>query len=157
MNTGHPDNVVRNNIFALSARQAAWRYTWIREPSTRVERNIFYLTRGELFHNDGGRADNKSKWDYNCYWRTDGKKLLFYGADFKGWQARGFGRHSIVADPQFVDPGRFNFALKPTSPALKLGFKSIDVSRVGLVGPAEWVKLPSRYEFAATVLGPRED
>ena len=62
------------------------------------------------------------------------------------------GRHSIVADPKFVDPARFNFALRPDSPALKLGIKSIDVSKVGLVGPAEWVNLPRRCTFAPTVL-----
>ncbi len=156
MNTGHPANIVRNNIFALSARQAAWRYTWIREPSTRFERNIIYLTQGKLFHNDGGRGDTKSKWDYNCFWRTDGKELLFYGEEFKDWQAKGMGRHSIVADPKFVDPARFNFALKDDSPALKLGFKPIDVSKVGLVGPAEWVNLPKRHKFPATVLPPPE-
>lgn len=152
MNTGHPANIVRNNIFALSARQAAWRYTWIREPATRVERNIFYLTQGELFHNDGGRNDTKSKWNYNCYWRTDGKEMLFYGDEFKNFQAKGMGRNSIVADPKFVDPARFNFRLKGDSPALKLGFKQIDTSKVGLVGPPKWVDLPKRCKFAPTVL-----
>jgi len=154
MNTGHPANVVRNNVFALSARHGAWRYAWVREPSTRFERNIIYLTQGDLFHNDGGRQDTKSTWDHNCFWRTDGKDLLFYGGDFADWQGKGMDRHSIVADPKFVDPARFNFALRADSPALKLGIKSIDVSKAGLVGPAEWVNLPRRCTFAPTVLPP---
>ncbi len=154
MNTGHPANVVRNNIFALSARTAAWRYTWIREPSTRFERNIIYLTQGDLFHNDGGRTDTKSVWDHNCFWRADGKKLLFYGETFEDWQAKGMDRHSIVADPKFIDAARFNFALRPDSPALGLGIKSIDVSTVGLVGPPEWVNLPKGRTFSPTVLPP---
>ena len=154
MNTGHPANVVRNNIFALSAWEAAWRYTWIRDPATVFQRNIIYLTQGKLFHADAGRADTKSKWDYNCYWRTDGGEVLFYGRTLEEWQAKGMGRHSIVADPKFVDPARLNFALRPDSPALKLGFKPIDVSTNGLVGPPEWTALPKRAKFPPTVLPP---
>ena len=40
--------------------------------------------------------------------------------------------------PEFVDPKKFNFKLKPDSPAFGLGFKQIDVSKVGpreKVGP----------------------
>ena len=33
--------------------------------------------------------------------------------------------HSVVADPQFVDAPSCDFRLKPTSPALKLGFEQI--------------------------------
>ena len=33
--------------------------------------------------------------------------------------------HSIIADPQFVDASSGNFTLRPTSPALKLGFQQI--------------------------------
>lgn len=154
MNTAHPANVIRNNIFALSAWHAAWRYTWEREPSSVVERNIFYLTQGALFHNDGGRHDTRSRWDYNLYWRTDGRPMEFYDDDFAGWQAKGLDRHGRVADPRFVAPARFDFSLAPDSPALKLGFKPIDTSRVGLVGPPEWVDLPRRAKFPPTVLPP---
>ena len=154
MNTGHPANVVRNNIFALSAWEAAWRYTWVRDPPTVFHRNIIYLTQGKLFHSDAGRGDTKSKWDYNCYWRTDGGEMLFYGQTLEEWRAKGMGRHSIVADPKFVDAAGLNFALKPDSPARKLGFKPIDVSTNGLVGPPEWTALPKRAKFPPTVLPP---
>lgn len=154
MNTAHPGNVIRNNVFALSAWQAAWRYTWEREPSSVTERNIFYLTQGELFHEDGGRQDAKSKWDYNLFWRADGRPLDFYGETFAEWQAKGMDRHGLVADPLFVDPARGDFSLKPDSPALKLGFKPFDAGRAGLVGPPEWVDLPKQAKFAPTVLPP---
>jgi len=154
MNTGSPGNVVRNNIFALSARHAAWRYTWQREPSTVVERNIFYLTQGELFHPDGGRTDYRSKWDHNLYWRADGRELEFYGEPFEDWQAKGVDRNSRVADPKFVDAAGLDFRLLPDSPALELGFEPIDVSQCGLVGPPEWVSLPKQAQFPPTVLPP---
>lgn len=38
----------------------------------------------------------------------------------------------FAADPLFVDPAKGNFDPKPGSPALKLGFKPIDMSRIGL-------------------------
>jgi hypothetical protein len=67
MNTGKPGITVRNNIFALSARHAVWRWhLQDGDPPSVVERNIFYLTQGELFHNDGGRTDDRTKWDTTC-------------------------------------------------------------------------------------------
>ncbi len=154
MATAAPGNIIRNNIFALSAWQAAWRYSWVKEPPSLVERNIFYLTQGELFHADGGSSDFRSRWDHNLYWRTDGLPMEFYGTPLEEWQAKGLERHCLVADPQFVDPARGDFRLKPGSPALKLGFRPIDTSRNGLVGRAEWVDLPKRAAFPATVLAP---
>jgi hypothetical protein len=154
MATAAPANIIRNNIFALSAWQAAWRYSWVKEPPSVVERNIFYLTQGELFHADGGSSDFRSRWDHNLYWRADGLSLEFYGESFEAWQAKGVDRHSLVADPQFADPAHGDFRLKPGSPALKLGFRPIDTSRNGLFGPAEWVNLPKQAKFSATVLAP---
>jgi len=154
MATAAPANTIRNNIFALSAWQAAWRWGWIKEPPCLFERNILYLTQGELFHADGGSSDFRSRWDHNLFWRTDGLALEFYGMSLEEWQAKGVDRHSVVADPQFVDPAHGDFRLKPGSPALKLGFRPIDTSRNGLLGRAEWVNLPKQATFPATVLAP---
>ncbi len=57
-------------------------------------------------------------------------------------QLRGkFDQHSVLADPRFVDPTNHDYHLKPDSPALKLGFKDIDTSRIGLNGA-----FPKRFE-----------
>jgi len=40
--------------------------------------------------------------------------------------------NSIIADPLFVAPEKYDFRLKPNSPALKFGFKPIDLSKVGV-------------------------
>ena len=154
MNTGRFGNVFRNNILAHSAWHAAWRYTQEGEPPSIVERNIFYLTQGELFHRDGGRTDFKSRWDRNLYWRADGKPMEFYGQSFEEWQAKGVGAHSMVADPLFADAGRYDFRLKPGSPALKLGFKPIDARSCGVTYPPELVKLVQQATFPPTKLPP---
>ena len=155
MNTGTFGNIIRNNIFAHCARQIVWRWKWEREPATAFERNICCVVQGELFNNDGGRTDVQSKWDYNLFWRADGKPLRFYDMTFEQWQEKGMGRHSIVADPQFVDPENCDFQLKPSSPAItKLGFKPIDTSQCGLYGDSEWVAMPRKVTFTPTVLPP---
>ncbi|MCK4417413.1 MAG: hypothetical protein KAV99_04540 [Candidatus Latescibacteria bacterium] len=49
-----------------------------------------------------------------------------------GREGDGYDTHSIVADPMFVDPGHDDYRLRPESPALKLGFQPIDVSKIGI-------------------------
>ena len=51
---------------------------------------------------------------------------------YEDWLNLGFDRHSIIADPRFVDPARDNYNIQPDSPALKLGFKPIDLSDIGI-------------------------
>ncbi|MBN2452202.1 MAG: hypothetical protein JXR77_17585, partial [Lentisphaeria bacterium] len=57
------------------------------------------------------------------------------------WQERGFDRHSVIADPLFVDPAHGDYRLRPESPAFALGFEPIPVDRIGpYAGPlrASW-------------------
>ncbi len=60
--------------------------------------------------------------------------------EWAAWQAMGFDQHSLVADPQFVDPDKDDYRLKPDSPAFKLGFRPIPVERIG----------PYRHELRAS-------
>jgi hypothetical protein len=53
---------------------------------------------------------------------------------FADWKKRGLDANSITADPLFVDLENDDFSLKPDSPAFKVGFKPIDLSKVGLRG-----------------------
>ncbi|NOY82144.1 MAG: hypothetical protein GXP31_14195 [Kiritimatiellaeota bacterium] len=82
---------------------------------------------------------------------------------WKQWRGQGFDANSILADPMFVDPQhpeRAKFAMRPGSPARRIGFKPIPVDKIGVFpGPnrATWpVKLarvdreappPVREEF----------
>ena len=56
------------------------------------------------------------------------------------WRALGFDKHSLIADPLFVDPSAGDYRVKPESPALKLGFQDFDMTRCGLLPdfPKDW-------------------
>ncbi len=51
--------------------------------------------------------------------------------EWQSWQAQGMDRHSVIADPLFVDPDNDDYRLRPDSPALKLGFKPIPIDKIG--------------------------
>jgi len=140
------ENVVRNNVLALSATYGQIRRSREEEHSSfTVERNIIYSNGVPML---GGNWKNGNyKLDSNCYWDASGQVPTFPGGlTLAQWQEKGYDVHSVIADPKFVDPQHFDFSLQPDSPAIALGFKPIDTSRIGLVGPAEWVDLPKQVK-----------
>ena len=58
-------------------------------------------------------------------------EIEFNGNSWDTWQKGGKDTHSMFADPMFADIGNFDFTLKPGSPAFQLGFKNIEISKVG--------------------------
>jgi parallel beta-helix repeat protein len=125
------ENIVRNNIFALAKEEQIARTRKEDHLSFTFERNIVYWSGdgpllGKNWEGDGFRMDN------NLYFRQGGQPFPFAGQTFDAWQKRGQDTHSRIADPRFVDPQKDNFALKPDSPALKLGFQPIELSSVGV-------------------------
>ena len=131
-------NVVVNNIFAYGTKYQLTVYgdqpTGDQQPKGEVfARNIILWKDGPLIK-EKDWPDFKTLWDYNLYWREGGEPVTFLSGrklTLEQWQAQGLGRHSVVADPLFVDPKAGDFSLKPASPALKLGFQPIDLSTVG--------------------------
>lgn len=51
--------------------------------------------------------------------------------EWEAWQMDDADRHSIIADPLFVDAASSSFHLKPDSPALRFGFKPIPLESIG--------------------------
>ena len=86
------------------------------------------------------KRKNRCRWNQTTifYSTLYGKDFMIRGLPgvetFEDWKKLGFDTHSIIADPLFVDPENDDYSLKPESPAFKLGFKPIDLSRVGLRG-----------------------
>ena len=142
------DNIARNNIFALGRDAQIHLGRSDKESSLTFEHNIVYYEQGELF-----RRKSTLTADRNVYFNARGKPVRFLGGlDLAGWQAEGHDTHSLVTDPRFVDPKHFDFRLRPDSPALRLGFKPIDISKAGLVGDPEWVDRPKRIRRAGTAI-----
>ena len=146
------ENVVRNNVLALSATFGQIRRSRQEEHSSfTLERNIIYSNGVTML--GGGWSNGNYKLQNNCYWDAAGRPPAFPGnLTLAQWQEKGHDAGSIVADPKFADPKSFNFTLPPDSPALKLGFKPIDTTEIGLVGPAEWVELPKQVQRPQMVL-----
>ena len=53
-------------------------------------------------------------------------------ADWPTWQAQGHDAAGAVGDPGFIDPVHGDFRLRPDSPALELGFISVDMRKAGV-------------------------
>jgi len=132
-------NHVENNIFVnmTSGTYIMFRRFKEEEPTigSRIQRNICYHSGDNKpeFYQILSQAPNKPKdcdADYNLFYSKADPKA---GSEFiKKIQADGIEEHSISADPLFVDLENGDFRLKPNSPALKLGFKQIDVTKIGL-------------------------
>ncbi|MEW6358652.1 MAG: right-handed parallel beta-helix repeat-containing protein [Planctomycetota bacterium] len=134
------ENILRNNIFAYCREGQIKRSREEEHSSFTFERNIVYCDNEEML--GGNWGNNNYTMDSNCYWNEAGTAVEFAGEDLAEWQARGHDKNSIIADPKFVNAKKYDFRLKPDSPAFKLGFKQIDMSKVGLYGEKEWMDLP---------------
>ncbi|OGV67411.1 MAG: hypothetical protein A3K19_23520 [Lentisphaerae bacterium RIFOXYB12_FULL_65_16] len=138
-NGGFGQNTVRNNIFAIAEGTTFWCLGGV----SALRRNLIYSAGEGLcvdWAEPGGKGDDD---DGNLYWDATGAARKWAGKDFDAWRAEtGREAHSLFADPGFADPAKGDFTLKPDSPAFKLGFEPLDVTRVGLYGEKEWVELP---------------
>jgi hypothetical protein len=141
---------VRNNIFAFGRLQQLSRSRVEPHKSVFFENNIVYWKEGVLldnnwkdkpytfyFHpkNSGGTRETTSTFDmdWNVYYNPTQSldEVQFNGMSWAKWHETGKDRHSVYADPLFVDPDNYDFRLKPDSPALATGFVPIDVTGVG--------------------------
>lgn len=144
------ENTLRNNIFAVASEGEIIRSRQEEHISFTFEKNVVYQNNGPLL---GGNWSNKNyRMDHNLYWQAN-DEAEFNGYLLDEWrQEMGQDQHSVVADPLFVNPAKNDFRLKPNSPAFKLGFKPIDLSKVGLVGEKAWTDLPKKIKRAPVVL-----
>jgi hypothetical protein len=123
------NNLVRNNVFAFGSEYQVMRTRAEPHLSFRFVNNIVYFDQGQLLGSNwtGGNFELGR----NLYFDARGGAMRLAGRSFEQWQQEGHDPGSMVADPLFVNAGNYNFRLRPESPALKLGFRQIDVSRVG--------------------------
>jgi len=128
-----PRNVIRNNIFALSSRlfmfddASPFGRLYIATGGAggnRISHNIFLFGSECLVGSGpsptGRKVDSDNVFDDNLYWSIAGASAL--ATCLRRWRALGWDVHSLLADPKFEDPKRFDFNLLPGSPALAMGF-----------------------------------
>ena len=123
------DNVLTNNIFALGEEMMVRRSKPSEHPSFHFDHNIVYWQQGVGL--TGVLNDGNFEFDYNDYYTPAGEGSAGENFGWSEWQRQGSDRHSVFADPRFVDPQNGDFSLRPDSPALKLGFRSLDLKGVG--------------------------
>ena len=142
------ENVVRNSILAFSLEGQIQRSRVEPHLSFTFENNLVYWNDGKgarLF--TGSVKDDKVVFKSNLYWDASGAPIKFGDMTWEEWQKSGKDVAGIIADPKFVDPDRYDFHLKPDSPAFQLGFKPFDYTKAGVYGDAEWVKLAKSVEY----------
>jgi len=116
--------------------------------TTIMERNIVYWKKGDLWF--GNWQIDHSQFRDNLFWGC-GRSVDFSMQPVEYWQKQGQLLNTVIADPLFVDAESGDFSLREDSPALKMGFKPIDVSKAG---PRFRGKRPLSY---ADVAGEKEE
>jgi hypothetical protein len=92
--------------------------------------NIVYFAEGDLLGSNW--SNDHYVMDRNLYFDArQPERMKFAGVSLEEWRKRGHDANSLVADPKFANPDKRDFRLAADSPALKLGFKPIDLSAVG--------------------------
>lgn len=125
------ENVIRNNIFAFAKEFQVMRTRSEEHLSFTFERNIVIFDSGNLLGSNWSGIEDKYKFDNNLYWDLRSPDIRFDKWSWNEWREKGQDVHSRIADPLFVDALKYDFRLKPESPALQLGFQPIDLKQVG--------------------------
>ncbi len=127
------DNLVRNNIFAFGREFQVMRTRAEAHRSFVFTNNIVYFNSGKLlgsnWSNDNYLIDGNLYFDARP--GATPESMDFAGVSLEQWRQRGHDLHSVVADPLFEAPEKGDFRLRSISPALQMGFQSIDLSTVG--------------------------
>ncbi|MCC6858257.1 MAG: right-handed parallel beta-helix repeat-containing protein [Bryobacterales bacterium] len=123
------NNLVRNNVFAFGSEYQVMRTRAEPHLSFKFVNNIVYFDQGQLLGSNW--TGENFELGRNVYFDVRGGEMRMAGKSFREWQQGGRDLGSVVADPLFVNAGNYDFRLRPESPALKMGFKPIDLSRVG--------------------------
>jgi len=119
---------VRNNITPLFSP-----HVWYPDSRDVVTNNI--IVNPEAYSPRGMTMDaaKDARIDFNLFAIWPGSPAL---------QQLGLDRHSLTADPQFVDPAAGDYRVKPGSPAEAIGFVNLPMDQFGVQSPALKARTP---------------
>jgi hypothetical protein len=146
------ENIIRNNILAFSMKGQIQRTRVEPHRSFAFTNNIVYYSGGPLLTNRWN--DDKFTMESNIYWNASGEAVTFAGQNLTAWRARGHDKKSLIADPKFANPKKFDFRLQTDSPAAKIGFKPFDFTKAGVYGDAAWRKLAASAKYPPLKFAP---
>jgi hypothetical protein len=146
------ENVIRNNILALSKLYQLQATRVEEHLSFTFERNLVYYQTGTLLQGPWEKVRHVSR--NNCYWKAGDGAVAFLGKTLAEWQALGHEQETLIADPLFVDAARYDFRLRPGSPALQTGFKPFDPGTAGVYGEPAWVGKAAEVKYPPLELPP---
>ena len=110
------NHFIHNIVFSrLPGSQLLNLYNWTERALAQCDENIIYIESGQYKVGDATNSDPEKK-----------------EMDLSTWRRLGYDLHSILANPQFLDPDHDDFRLAPTSPAFGLGFVTIDIAKIGI-------------------------
>jgi hypothetical protein len=126
-------NFVENNIFAFARDHQVQRSRPEPHVSFSFLTNIVYFDSGVLL--GGNWSGDNYRLDYNLYYDarsiTNTAVLKTPVGTWEQWRERGHDRNSRMGDPLFYNPQKGDFRLRRNSPAFELGFRAINLSKVG--------------------------
>ena len=134
-------NHIENNIMADVRIEGYLRFASYPDEKeaygSKIQRNIFYESGADVTYykpaylaSPDVTLPQHCKADHNVFYSAG--DTAFSEEHIAEMQKLGIEENSVSADPLFVDIENGDFSLHPDSPALKLGFKSIDMSAIGL-------------------------
>jgi hypothetical protein len=128
------ENIVRNNIFGFGKEYQLMRTREEDHLSFFFTNNVVYFDSGNLlgsnWKNDRYVMENNLYFDARP--GATAATMRFANATLDEWRARGHDTNSIIADPEFTAPEKFDFTRRASSPAVKIGFQPINMSSVGV-------------------------
>ncbi len=135
------NHIVNNMIIDCSTKESIRFASYpdeVADYGSKIQHNIFYESSNKInYYRESYRASEgislpkNSKTDFNTFYCAGNPEIAQKYMELQ--RKDNIEKNSIMADPKFVDLKNRNFKLQNDSPALKIGFKQIDMSNLGLM------------------------
>lgn len=132
------NNLIKNNIFANNWKAQLQASRVEKHQSFIFTNNIVYYSSGSLVTSVWDKADIST--DYNCYWDTRNTEPTFGKLSLNAWQRSGKDTHSVILNPHFKNPDKFDYRFESQDVLRKIQFKPFDYTKCGVYGSPEWKK-----------------